>query len=1055
MAAAAGMSECTACPAGTYQDEEAQTACKPCTAGHFCLMGSTSPQLCEPPLSSGPGSHECSFCGEGYFMRNRGGKKVCQTCINGATCPENTTLATITLRGVHWRLSPHSDVISECINGTAGSACRGGASAGEEGQGYCSPGHVGPLCQHCDPASSTVSRYFDEEVGTCIACPDEKPELLVVYLAVTLGALAMLSFLFWHLNRAGTVVHTIRKLEPVVAALRKLVVLMNRLKSRLHNVRLVPKLKVLIVFYQAILSLKGTYAVNMPPGYDSVINAVFPWDYSKLTRSVIPAGATSCLIGGYDERLRLVAGTPLIFCVSLFLLSAAIEAVLQFVRLEQPSLQGMLTMAPAVLFLSSFLCPGVSTEVFSAWSCTQFVVDSDTVPPTTQSYMRDYLNVQCTTTMDSGEEHDRIKRVAIGFVIAWPVFWPLCYFVLLLSCRSAIQMGKHTRLMLSTTFLHEEYEPGCYLWEPLLLLQRLSLTGFVRLLPVSDFERLVLGFLLSVLYLVLLLLLRPFKRRDLGHLAVLAQVVVVGVFFAAMAIKLVSDLGPNAAVLTGIGSTDTLATALLVFVFGVVAVNFLVVITQTAAGPELPEIRLVETDQPPELSIKPGCRWHLFLSHTWSSAQDQCATIKRQLQLILPGVRVFLDIDDLDDKRKLKDYIDRSQCVLLFLSKGYFFSAACETEVAAALEVGIFHLALVHDPERGGASLEVLQEDCKEAWRERLFESGRPIIAWMRVADYQVVSLKQIVAQLLHASPSFDSLAQPPRLYVPGEISRKNLQMHVHTVLAVSAFNPGAAELGNELVAYLKISGDSHNMLTLQQTTVSADASEGRSERSESQGSQSGSGSVHHPQPRRMLPLKVLSKGSGNLRRRSQGGISVLGRVQSHSHSARQQFSTRIAPRFSEGAPAADATHLLLYLSKKTFVGRLGAVLAEEVREARSCGVKVVLAHETDRDRDGVEFDRFFRTTPNDLIADELFAPLATPLATGEHRTVSHAHLLKELGAVAGRRQVIQAPLNHMKKRMTCMCSSSGSSPASSAGQHSPTVPDPALKFATQMSAEL
>ena len=78
----------------------------------------------------------------------------------------------------------------------------------------------------------------------------------------------------------------------------------------------------------------------------------------------------------------------------------------------------------------------------------------------------------------------------------------------------------------------------------------------------------------------------------------------------------------------------------------------------------------------------------------------------------------------------------------------------------------------------------------------------------------QVVSLKQIVAQLLHASPSFHSLAQPPRLYVPGEISRKNLQMHVHTVLAVSAFNPGAAELGNELVAYLKISGDSHNMTT-------------------------------------------------------------------------------------------------------------------------------------------------------------------------------------------------------------------------------------------------
>ena len=34
-------------------------------------------------------------------------------------------------------------------------------------------------------------------------------------------------------------------------------------------------------------------------------------------------------------------------------------------------------------------------------------------------------------------------------------------------------------------------------------------------------------------------------------------------------------------------------------------------------------------------------------SHIWSTGQDQCAIIKRQLQLLLPGVIVFLDIDDL------------------------------------------------------------------------------------------------------------------------------------------------------------------------------------------------------------------------------------------------------------------------------------------------------------------------------------------------------------------------------------------------------------------------
>eukprot|EP00965_Chrysotila_dentata_P205865 6183212-Pleurochrysis_carterae.AAC.1 len=31
-------------------------------------------------------------------------------------------------------------------------------------------------------------------------------------------------------------------------------------------------------------------------------------------------------------------------------------------------------------------------------------------------------------------------------------------------------------------------------------------------------------------------------------------------------------------------------------------------------------------------------------SHTWASGQDQVAVIKRQLQLCLPGVLVFLDV---------------------------------------------------------------------------------------------------------------------------------------------------------------------------------------------------------------------------------------------------------------------------------------------------------------------------------------------------------------------------------------------------------------------------
>lgn len=42
-----------------------------------------------------------------------------------------------------------------------------------------------------------------------------------------------------------------------------------------------------------------------------------------------------------------------------------------------------------------------------------------------------------------------------------------------------------------------------------------------------------------------------------------------------------------------------------------------------------------------------GQSFHLFLSHIWSSGQDQVKVIKSQLRMLLPGIQVFLDVDDL------------------------------------------------------------------------------------------------------------------------------------------------------------------------------------------------------------------------------------------------------------------------------------------------------------------------------------------------------------------------------------------------------------------------
>ena len=61
----------------------------------------------------------------------------------------------------------------------------------------------------------------------------------------------------------------------------------------------------------------------------------------------------------------------------------------------------------------------------------------------------------------------------------------------------------------------------------------------------------------------------------------------------------------------------------------------------------------------------------------WGTGQDIVAQIKQQLCLLLPGVSIFLDIDDLTSVDALEECIDKSQVVMIFVSQGYFKSNNC------------------------------------------------------------------------------------------------------------------------------------------------------------------------------------------------------------------------------------------------------------------------------------------------------------------------------------------------------------------------------------------
>ena len=135
-----------------------------------------------------------------------------------------------------------------------------------------------------------------------------------------------------------------------------------------------------------------------------------------------------------------------------------------------------------------------------------------------------------------------------------------------------------------------------------------------------------------------------------------------------------------------------------------------------------------------------------------STGQDAVAVIKSELQLLLPSIQVFLDVDDLEDIGALESYIGRSQVILFFLSGGYFRSKNCLREVRAALSQGKpIILVQEADENKGGGTLEELRAECPKDLQAAVFEASWRLAVWHRIEDFQLVSLK-IIAEARRTS---------------------------------------------------------------------------------------------------------------------------------------------------------------------------------------------------------------------------------------------------------------------------------------------------------------
>ena len=196
-------------------------------------------------------------------------------------------------------------------------------------------------------------------------------------------------------------------------------------------------------------------------------------------------------------------------------------------------------------------------------------------------------------------------------------------------------------------------------------------------------------------------------------------------------------------------------------------------------------------------------------------------------------------------------------------------------------------------------------------------------------------------------------------LYVSGEVTQQQLSLPP-AVLVISPENPGAANLAQEILKkYPDLRFEPPGMYN----------------------SRSRFGGLVGSQPANTVDGIAV-------RATEHAGRTLSERLPGHRvGSSRRHLDQR-------------SRHFLLYLNQETWLGSVGSKLADQVRAACAAGIRVILAHENDPALGGCEFSSFFQTTPQDLIADGLYARIAVAFFTGQHRAVSMCLLAREIGAV-------------------------------------------------------
>ena len=723
-AAAEGMATCERCAAGTFQGVNGATMCALCPRKSWCAKGSSAPTPCTAgTVGSSTGlrlARECSDCNAGFWCSAGGAipcargtwsnatgasdQGACRLCPEHSTtseaattelasclcdvgrylqsetegssaicslCPQpgsqcstpGTTLVTLRLAPSYWRSGNQSREPRLCpsYGGVAGhQRCIGG-----EGNATCAGLLSGVYCASCPP-----DFYLDSGSG-CTLCSG-----LTADSATRIGVLASVLLLLvlmrlgWTCGSAGIRTALIRCVA--------------RSSAVVQASGLAAKAKQLIAFHQMATSVQSVFGVTFPREVRSLLHVL-----SFLSLNVFDLGLpTECMaLGSFLQRLLFMLLSPigLLACM----LPVARWQLRKVPVAERGPRALALHVLPTALKVLFVVFPPVSAMAVQAFDCETF--DDG------EAWLRADFSLRCGSVSEGGQqwtpEYEAVRAIGWVGVLLYAFGVPLLFLGLLMSCRKQLSRREpSTPLSASLSCLCSEYRTRFFYWEVVESLKKLFFVSLLRLAPLvqsaqGGMEQLLVALMVALTLTMCQLSAGPYARPTDNTLSVLSGVAYCFLLLGALTLKLSSiaeELGDQLSdQLQGIFSVSTGPVLLVLFCSILISTVFSIAVTLREAVIDLrqPKLRFTASNGLVHLPLQPGKTHHLFVSHVWGSAQDQARVLRGRLQAIVPGLQVWLDVEDLVDISKLEEAVDAMQTVLVIVSSGCECSAIRTTQM--------------------------------------------------------------------------------------------------------------------------------------------------------------------------------------------------------------------------------------------------------------------------------------------------------------------------------------------------------------------------------------